>query len=162
MRQAFSLIELLITIALAGAMAIYISSFLDINTMNKDNVKSQFQSQLNLISSAILQCKEFSLVMPIQDDGNLANDTLLSSLECNTTTPYKLDGGHGAFIPPALQDFTNYKATQNASEFYITTTAPLNSRAYEVLSELNTTFSTLQYVLSDDSTTATLKFYFSR
>jgi prepilin-type N-terminal cleavage/methylation domain-containing protein len=162
MRKAFSLIELLITVALAGAMAIFISSFIDIDTLNKDNLKSQFQANLNIISSAILQCKEFSLIMPIQTDGSLADDTLLNTLECNTSTPYPLDGGHGAFIPPPLQDFTAYTATQNVDEFYITTTAPLNTMAYEVMLDLNTTYSTQQYQLSDDSTTATLNFYFSR
>jgi len=162
MRKAFSLIELLITVALAGAMAIFISSFIDIDTLNKDNLKSQFQSNLNLISSAILQCKEFSLTMPIQTDGTLANDTLLSTLDCNTSTSYPLDGGRGAFIPPPLKDFTAYTATQTGSEFYITTSAPLNTRAYEVMLDLNTSYSTQQYVLTDDSTTATLNFYFSR
>jgi len=161
-RQAFSLIELLVTVALAGAMAIFISSYIDIDTLNKDNLKSQFQSNLNIISSAILQCKEFSLAMPIQTDGSLASDTLLNTLDCNTSTPYPLDGGHGAFIPPALQNFTDYTATENGNKFFITTTAPLDTRAYEVMQDLNNTYSAKQYELTDDSATATLNFYFSR
>lgn len=162
MRKAFSLIELFITIALAGVMAVFITSFIDLDTLNKDTLKTQFNSHLNLISSAILQCKEFSNIMPIQNDGSLASDTLLNTLECNTTTPYNLDGGHGAFIPQALMDFTDYLATQTNDEFYISTTTPLDSRNYEVLVDLNTTYSTQQYVLTDDNATATIKFYLSR
>jgi len=162
MRKAFSLIELLITVALAGAMAIFISSFIDIDTLSKDNIKTQLQSHLNIISSSILQCKELSNVMPIDSDGSLANNTLLNSLECNTTTPYPLDGGKGSFIPPALSDFTSYTATEIGSEFYISTTTPITSRNYDVLKDLNTTYSSQQYVLTDDTTTATLNFYLSR
>lgn len=163
MRKAFSLIELLITVALAGAMAIFISSFIDIDTLTKDNVKTQLQSHLNIISSSILQCKELSNAMPIDSNGSiLANNTPLNSLECNTTTPYSLDGGKGSFIPPSLSGFTSYTATESGDEFYISTTTPITSRNYDVLKDLNTTYSSQQYVLTDDTTTATLNFYLSR
>ncbi len=162
MRKAFSLIELLITIALAGAMAIFSFSYIDSTTLSKDTIKTQLQSHLNLITSAIFQCKELSNSMPVQSNGSLANNTLLNTLECNTSTPYRLDGGKGTFIPPPLNNFTEYRATHNGSEFYISTTTTINSRNDDVLKDLNSTYSPQQYVLTYDTSTASLNFYISR
>ncbi len=162
MRKAFSLIELLITVALAGAMAIFSFNFIDSTTLSKESIKTELQSHLNLISSAIFQCKELSNSMPIQSDASLANNTLLNTLDCNTSVPYKLDGGKGTFIPPPLNNFTAYTATQNGSEFYITTTTTINSRNDDVLKDLNSTYSAQQYVLTYDTSTAYLNFYISR
>lgn len=100
--------------------------------------------------------------MPIQSNGSLANNTLLNTLDCNTSTPYPLDGGKGTFIPPPLNNFTDYTATQNGSEFYITTTTAINSRNDDVLKDLNSTYSAQQYVLTYDTSTAYLNFYISR
>ncbi|QOY55393.1 prepilin-type N-terminal cleavage/methylation domain-containing protein [Candidatus Sulfurimonas marisnigri] len=162
MRQAFSLIEMLIAIALSGVMAYTVAFYLDTNEISKQNVKTQLQSHFNIITSIILQCKEYSNVFPIQNNGSLASSTLLNTLECNTSTPYLLDGGKGSFIPPALKNFTAYTATQTGSEFYFTTTTAINSTNDEVLIDLNTTFSPNQYVLTHDATTAYLNFYLSR
>ncbi len=162
MRKAFSLIELLLTVALAGAMAIFSFSYIDSATLSKESIKTELQSHLNLISSAIFQCKELSNSMPIQSNGSLANNTLLNTLDCNTSTPYPLDGGKGTFIPPPLNNFTDYTATQNGSEFYITTTTAINSRNDDVLKDLNSTYSAQQYVLTYDTSTAYLNFYISR
>ena len=162
MRKAFSIIELFFAIALAGAMAIFTATFFDITAIFKETTKSKFQSDLNLITTAVLQCKELSTIMPIESNGSLANDSNLSDLECNTSTPYALDGGRGYFIPPAPTGFTKYKATQNADEFYIATTAGINTNADDVLKDLNTTYSAQQYVLTHDATTAYLNFYISR
>ena len=101
-------------------------------------------------------------MMPLQTNGNLADATNVDTLECNTTTPYSLDGGKGSFIPQSLKDFTTYKATQTANEFYFYTTTPLNSYNDDVLVELNSTYSTNQYNLSDDGVDRTMKFYISR
>jgi len=161
-RKAFSLIELLLTVALAGAMAIFSFSYIDSATLSKESIKTELQSHLNLISSAIFQCKELSNSMPIQSNGSLANNTLLNTLDCNTSTPYPLDGGKGTFIPPPLNNFTDYTATQNGSEFYITTTTAINSRNDDVLKDLNSTYSAQQYVLTYDTSTAYLNFYISR
>jgi type II secretory pathway pseudopilin PulG len=163
MRQAFSLLEIFIAIALSGVMA-YTASFfyLDTASISKQNIKTQLQSHFNVITSVILQCKEYSNVFPIQSDGSLANNTILDTLECNTSTPYLLNGGKGSFIPPSLENFTTYRATQTASEFYFSTTTAIDSINDEVLKELNSTFSTNQYVLTHDATTAYLKFYLSR
>jgi type II secretory pathway pseudopilin PulG len=162
MRQAFSLLEIFIAIALAGVMAYTTSFFLDTKSISKQNIKTQLQSHLNVITSVILQCKEYSNAYPIDSNGSLASTTLLNTLECNTTTPYQLDGGKGSFIPPALDNFTAYTATQNGSEFYFSTTTAINSVNDEVLLELNTTYSLNQYELTHDATTAFLNFYLSR
>ncbi|MEA3371688.1 MAG: prepilin-type N-terminal cleavage/methylation domain-containing protein, partial [Campylobacterota bacterium] len=162
MRKAFSLIELLIVITLAGVTAILAFNYLNMESISKNNIKLELQSHFNIITATILQCKEYSNIMPIQSGGSEASDTLLSTLECNTTTPYQLDGGKGAFIPPPLNDFTAYTATQNASEFYFSTRTSINSYSDEVLQELQTNYSTNQYELTSDATTTTLKFYLSR
>ncbi len=162
MRQAFSLLELLIAIALSGVMAVFGSFYLDTLTISKENIKLELESHFNIITANILQCKDLTNSMPIQSNGSLASDTLLNTLECNTTTPYILDGGRSGFIPPPLLNFTEYRATQDASEFYFSTTTTINSINDEALQELITNYSSNQYELTSDATTTILKFYLSR
>ena len=162
MKKAFSMIELLAVITLMGVMTALAFNYMDIETSSKDNIKTKFQAQLNLVTATIFQCKELSNAMPIDANGSLANNSTLSSMECNTTTPYALNGGHGGFIPTAVTGFSNFNATQNGSEFYISTTTDANSYNDKVLQELNSTYSTQQYVLTHDTTTAYLNFYLSR
>ena len=136
-------------------------NYYNTSTISKQNIKSELQSHIQIIASTILQCKELSNIMPLQDDGSKADDTLLNTMECNTTTTYKLDGQRGGFIPKPLQNFTDYKATQSGDEFYFKTTTPLNTYNDDVLVELNSTYSDNQYELSDDGTDRTMKFYLS-
>lgn len=161
-RKAFSLLELFLVIALSGAMIIIALNFIDTKTLSKEQIKTQLQSHFNIITATILQCKELSNMMPVQSGGALANNTLLDTLECNTTTPYALDGGKGSFIPKPLSDFTPYRATQNGDEFYFSTTAPVNSFSDEALQELQNGYSVNQYSLTHDATNAYLNFYISR
>lgn len=162
MKKAFSLLELLLVIALSGVMALLSLNYLNTATLSKSIIKTELQSHFNLISSAILYCEELSGLMPLQSDGSLASDTLVSELECKSSTPYLLDGGKGSFIPPAPTGMTAYKATQSGSSFYFSTTALLGSRNDEALQELQSSYSAQQYLLSHDATTATLYFYLSR
>ena len=142
-------------------MATLSINYYNTSTISKQNIKSELQSHLEIITATIFQCKELSNAMPIQDDGSLADDTLLNTLECNTTTTYKIDGQRGGFIPKALKDFSEYKATQNDNEFYFYTTTKLGSYNDDVLVELNSTYSSSQYELSDDGVDRTMKFYLS-
>jgi len=160
-KKAFSLIEVFLTIALIGVMVVLLFSYINISTLTKQNTQTEFQSHLNIITATILQCKEYSNDMPIQDNGSLASDTLLETLECNTTIPYKLDGGKGSFIPKSLNGFSSYTAKESASEFYFTTTTNVSTENYEVLQDLETKYSSQQYELTDDGTTAKLNFYLS-
>ena len=162
MRRAFSLLELLIVIALSGVMAILAFNYRDMTAISQENIKLELQSHFNIITATILQCKEYSGIMPIQSNGSEASATLLNSLDCNTTTPYSLDGGKGSFIPLPLNNFTAYTATQNASEFYFSTTTNINSYNDTVLQELQANYSVKQYELVSNATTTTLKFYLSR
>ena len=98
-------------------MTILSVNYLNVDTLSQQNTKTQFQSHLNIITASILQCKELSNVMPI-DGGAFASDTLLNTLDCNTSIPYSLNGERGSFIPNPLTGFTVYKATQVGSEFY--------------------------------------------
>ena len=162
MRSAFSLLELLIVITLSGVMAILAFNYRDMQTISQENIKLELQSHFNIITATILQCKEYSGIMPIQSNGSEASGTLLNTLDCNTTTPYALDGGKGSFIPLPLNNFTDYTATQTGSEFYFSTTTPINSYNATVLQELQATYSLKQYELISNATTTTLKFYLSR
>lgn len=162
MRRAFTLLELLIVITLAGVMTLLSLNFIDTKSLSKDALKTKIQSHFSIISSAVFQCKELSDAMPIQPNGSLANATPLNMLECNTTVPYPLDGGKGVFIPPPLSGFTAYTATENGNDFYITTTAPLASTNDEILTDLSAKYSANQFELTHDATTAYLNFYLSR
>ncbi len=162
MRQAFSLLELLLAIALGGVMAIYASLYLNTTTISRENIKLELQSHFNIITTTILQCKDLSNSMPIQDDGSLADNTLLNLLECDTSTPFPLDGGKSGFIPKPLLNFTAYTASENGSEFYFSTSTEIDSINDEALQELESGYSTNQYELTYDATTAYLKFYLSR
>ena len=143
-------------------MSILSVNYLNTTTLSKQNTKTQLQSHFNLITASILQCKELSSVMPIQTNGSLADDTLLTALDCNTSTPYALDGGKDSFIPPPLSGFTPYTAKQTNNEFYFSTSTAINSNNDEVLQELQNNYSVKQYELTRDATDATLKFYLSR
>jgi prepilin-type N-terminal cleavage/methylation domain-containing protein len=162
LKKAFSLIELLVAVTLIGVMAILSFSYLNVATLSKQNIKTEFQSHLNIITATILQCKDLSNSMPTQALEVPANNTFLNTLVCNTTPTYSLDGSHGAFIPKPMLNFTAYKATQIGNIFYFTTTTPLNSSNYEVLQDLQNIYSANQYELTNDGTTATLNFYLSR
>ena len=162
MKRAFSLIELLLTIALSGVMVALLVNYINISTLSKQNIKTELQSHLNIISATILQCKDLSNTLPTQAGEIAANATLLSTLICNTSPSYALDGGHGSFIPPPLNNFTPYSATQSGAIFYFTTTTPLNSANYEVLQELQADYPLNQFELTNDGTTATFNFYLSR
>jgi len=162
LRRAFSLIELLLAITLSGVMAFLSMSYYNTATLSKTVIQSQLLSQFDTISATIFQCKTLSNQFPLQVGGALASSTLLDTLECNTTIVYALDGGKNAFIPPPLKDFSAYRATQNASEFYFSTSTPIANRNDEVLQSLRSNFSSNQYELTHDATTAYLKFYLSR
>lgn len=162
MTKAFSLLELFVVIILSGVMAIFALSYINPSSISKQSIKTELQSHLNSISATILQCKELSNRMPIQTNGSYASGTLLDTLECNTTTPYALDGGKGSFIPPPPSGFTDYTATQNSSVFFVSTTAAIDSINDEVLQELNSSYSTKQYELDYNTTTVSMKFYLSR
>ena len=162
MKKAFSLFEIMIAIALLGAMAYFSINYINTDTLKKESVKSQLQSHFNLITAAILQCKEYSGSFPIDQNGSIPTDSQIYSLECNTSTPYSLDGGNGFFMPIVLSGFSSYTATQNGDEFYFSTYTNKDSGNDLVLQDLNNTYSPRQYELTYDTTKVYLKFYISR
>lgn len=162
MKKGFSLLELFIVIALSGAMAIFALSYINPSSILNESSKAELQSHLSIISAAVFECKEASNMMPTQNGGTYANNTLLSALECNTSIPYPLDGGEGFFLPPAPSGFTNYTATQSGTLFYVSTSTPIDSSGDEILQELNSTYSPKQYILDYNTTTATMRMYLSR
>ncbi len=143
-------------------MALLVVNYYDVFTISKQNIKTELQSHLNIITATILQCKELSNLMPLQTNGSLADNTALNTLICDTIPQYKLDGEKNSFIPKPLTGFTTYTASQNANEFYFTTTTLVNSNNYKALQELQDRYSSNQYELRDDGTTVILNFYLSR
>lgn len=162
MKKAFSLFEIIIALTLSGVMAILFMNYVNYNTISKQNIKTSLQTHIQTITEAILQCKTLSNSFPIQSDGSLASSSILSDLDCNTTTPYALDGGKGIFIPKPLNNFDTYTATQDGSEFYFSTSVTKNTLQADVLLELNSSYSKMQYEIIDKSTKYDLKFYLSR
>lgn len=142
-------------------MAVLTQNYYNTTTLAKNNTVAKLHSHFQIITATILQCKELSGVMPVQVGGADASNTLLNTLECSTTPTYNLDGGKNSFIPPALDGFSEYRATQSASEFYFSTSANLDTINEEALTQMQNSYSTSQYELSQDATTIYLKFYLS-
>jgi len=151
----------MVAIFLLGIMASLSINYYDTATISQQNIKSQLQSHIQIITATILQCKELSGIMPLQDDGSTADDTILNTMECNTTTTYKLDGQKGSFIPKSLNGFSDYKATQDNTKFYFETSTTIGTTQDNVLIELNSTYSPNQYKLSSQNNTRYMKFYIS-
>lgn len=162
MKKAFSLFEIIIAIALSGVMALLFINYVNYDAISKQNIKTSFQIHIQTITEAILQCKTLSNSFPTQSNGSPASSSILSSLDCNTTTPYPLDGGKGIFIPKPLSNFDTYTATQNGAEFYFSTSVTKNTLQADVLLELNSSYSKMQYEIIDKPTKYDLKFYLSR
>lgn len=163
LRKAFTLVELAITIFLAALLGSIGYFYLNTSTIKRTQYKTAVQSQINLIESMVFQCKSLSEQFPKElNTSTNASDTLLTELECNTSTPYAFDGGKNGFVPLPPTGFTPYRATESGSEFYILTTADNNSIQDESLQKLILNYTSTQAVLDHNSTSATFKFYLSR
>jgi len=161
--KAFTLIELAITIFLAGLLGglgyFYFNTF----TVKKLQYKTTIQSHINLIESMVFQCKSLSEQFPKElNTSTDASNSLLTELECNTTIPYSLNGGRNGFVPVPPSGFAPYRATKSGSQFYITTSAENNSTQHEALQKLIVNYTSQQATLESNTTSATFKFYLSR
>jgi prepilin-type N-terminal cleavage/methylation domain-containing protein len=161
-KKAFTLIEIIITILLVGIMAAAGYFYFDTSTMNRSKYISILQSQFNVIEAMTFQCKSLSEQMPNQVGGADAADTNLSLLECNTSTPYAINGGRYGFVPIPPTGFTSYTATESGTAFYISTTAENNSTQDEAFKKLILNYTAQQADLNHSATTATFRFYLSR
>jgi len=151
----------MVVIVLLGIMATLSTNYYNTSTISKQNIKSELQSHIQIITATILQCKELSGIMPLKDDGSTADSTILNTMECNTTATYKLDGERGGFIPKELNGFTEYNATQNDTSFYFETSTTIGTFNDDVLLELNSTYPSSLYQLSSQNNTRYMKFYLS-
>jgi prepilin-type N-terminal cleavage/methylation domain-containing protein len=161
-KKAFTLIEVALTIFLVGVISTLGYFYLNTDNLKRSQYKTAIQSQINLIESMVFQCKSLSEQMPNQVGGSDASDTNLTSLECNTSTPYAFDGGRNGFVPVPPTGFTAYTATETGTEFYIMTTAENNSTQDEALVSLALNYTSTQATLDHNATSATFKFYLSR
>jgi len=162
MKKAFTLIEVALTVFLAGVISAVGYFYLNTDSLKRSKYKTAVQSQINLIESMVFQCKSLSEQMPNQIGGANALDTNLSNLECNTSTPYVFDGGRNGFVPIPPVGFTAYTATETGTTFYISTTTDNNSTQDEALQRLALNYTSTQAELNHSATTATFKFYLSR
>lgn len=162
-RHAFTLIEIALTIFLAGLIGTLTYYYLNLTTMNRIQYKSTLQSQFNLVESMVFQCKSLSEQFPKElDTSTSASDTLLSALECNTSIPYSFNGGRNGFVPVPPGGFSSYTATESGNVFYIATSADNNSTEDEALKKLILNYTPQQATLEHNATSATFKFYLSR
>lgn len=161
-KKAFTLVEVLLTIFLVGVMSALGYFYISTTGLKQAEYKTALQSQFNLIESMVFQCKSLSEQMPNQVGGANALDTNLTDLECNTSTPYSLDGGRNGFVPIPPVGFTAYTATEVGTTFYISTTADNNSTQDEAFQRLALNYTSTQAELNHSGTTATFKFYLSR
>lgn len=162
-KKAFTLVELAITIFLAGLLGSLGYFYLNTSTIKRSQYKTAVQSHVNLLESMVFQCKGLSEQFPKElNTSSKASNTLLSELECNTSTPYSFDGGKNGFVPLPPTGFTPYRATESGSAFYIVTTAEKNSIQDEALQKLIVNYTSTQAVLEHNTTSATFKIYLSR
>lgn len=162
-RKAFTLVELAITIFLAGLLGSVGYFYFNTSTIKRSQYKTAVQSHVNLIESMVFQCKGLSEQFPKElNTSTNASNTLLTELECNTSTPYSFDGGKNGFVPLPPNGFTPYKATESGSEFYIVTTADKDSIQDEALKKLILNYTSAQAVLEHNTTSAIFKIYLSR
>lgn len=161
-KQAFTLIEVLLTIFLVGVLSTIGYYYISTSSLKKSEYKTVLQAHFNLIESMVFQCKNLSEQMPNQVGGADALNTNLNLLECNTSTPYTFNGGRNGFVPIPPAGFTAYTATESGTQFYITTTANNNTVQDEALTKLSLNYTATQAELTHDATTATFKFYLSR
>ncbi|MDP3300779.1 MAG: prepilin-type N-terminal cleavage/methylation domain-containing protein [Sulfuricurvum sp.] len=162
-KKAFTLIEVTLTIFLVGVISALSYFYLNTDTLKRSQYKTAIQSHANLIEAMVFQCKNLSEQFPEDlNTTSLANNTLLTALECNTSTPYNLDGGRNGFVPVPPTGFSAYTATESGSTFYITTTAENNSTQDKALISLALNYTSTQATLDHNATSATFKFYLSR
>jgi hypothetical protein len=162
-RNAFTLVEIAMTVFLVGVLGTISYYYLNLSKITQIQYKSTVQSHINLIESTVFQCKSLSEQFPKELDGSTnASNTLLSELECNTSTPYDLDGGRNGFVPLPPGALTPYRATESGSVFFISTSAENNSTEHEALRKLILGYTDTQAVLESNATDTTLKFYLSR
>lgn len=162
-RKAFTLVEIAITIFLAGLLGSLGYFYLNTSSLKRSQYRTAVQSHINLVESMVFQCKSLSEQFPKElNTSTNASDTLLGDLECNTSIPYSFDGGRNGFVPVPPSGFTPYRATESGSEFYIVTTAENSSIQDEALQKLIPNYTSRQATLDHNSTSATFKFYLSR
>lgn len=162
-RNAFTLVEIAMTVFLMGVIGAIGYYYLNLSKMTQIQYKSTVQSHINLIESMVFQCKSLSEQFPKElNTSTNASNTLLSELECNTSTPYDFDGGRNGFVPVPPGAFTPYRATESGSAFYLSTSAENNSTEHEALQKLILGYTATQATLESNATDTTLKFYLSR
>jgi len=162
-KKAFTQIEVALTVFLAGLMGALTYYYVNVSTMNRIQYQSTLQSHFNLLESMVFQCKSLSEQFPkdLNTSTNAAN-TLLTHLDCNTTTPYSLDGGRNGFVPVPPNGFSAYRATESGSIFYVMTSADNNSTESKALEKLILNYTSRQATLEHNATSAIFKFYLSR
>ncbi len=164
-RAAFTLVEIAITVVLAGLIGALAYYYINVTTMARIQYQSTLQSHFSLIESMVFQCKSLSEQFPKElNTSTYASNTLLTELECNTTTPYSLDGGRNGFVPIPPTGFSAYRATESGSAFYVITSTDNNSTQDNALKNLILNYTSQQATLEHNTTSgiATFKFYLSR
>jgi prepilin-type N-terminal cleavage/methylation domain-containing protein len=148
-KRAFSLVEVLIAIALLSAIAMYsYKNYINLDSVDTVLKSTKIKSDITLITSIIIKCNDISNNFPKNSDNSDANGSLLRTLECKSTTPYSIDGDKGGFIPKLPSGISDWSATESSGEFYIETSADKNSHLADVLKELSKSYPSSQVSLN--------------
>jgi len=162
-KKAFTQIEVALTVFLTGLMGALTYYYINVSTLNRIQYQSTLQSHFNLIESMVFQCKSLSEQFPEDlNTSTKATNTLLTLLDCNTSTPYSLDGGRNGFVPVPPNGFSAYRATESGTTFYVMTSADNNSTESKALEKLILNYNSRQATLEHNATSAIFKFYLSR
>jgi prepilin-type N-terminal cleavage/methylation domain-containing protein len=161
-KKAFSLVELLVAIALSGVMAALFYNYVNYAYYKNQSLKTTIQTHFSSITAAILHCKSVSDLFATQAGGVEASDTPVSELECQSSPPFMLDGYDAFFMPKAPSGFDAYSATQSGNAFYIKTAVDANSDFTQALYDLNASYSSNQYELALQGGKLEATYYISR
>lgn len=154
MKKAFSLVEVLLAVTLISVIAILSTrNFLNFDTINIYTKSIKLQSDITLITTMIIDCKDTSLSFPKNIDNSPAYENLLRDLECKSDVPYMLDGGKVGFIPQLGSGFSDWFASEVGGSFYIFASAQKNTNHSQILKTLYNSYPKNQVMYDTNSST---------
>jgi type II secretory pathway pseudopilin PulG len=122
-KKSFSLIEILIVIAVISAMAIFTKSYISTDSIFQVKNITLLKSQVVTLTTMLLKCKSKSSQFP-KYNGTNSNDNLFSLLQCPTSPPYDIVSSDSLFSTQEVDNLSSWYATENTAQFvvYVKTT----------------------------------------
>jgi hypothetical protein len=118
LKRAFSVVELLLVIAVISAMAFLSKKYINIDLISETKITTTIKSQIVSISTILLKCKSQSNKFP-KYNGNDANDNELTNMKCQTTNPYYIIEDNSMLKNQEINDLSNWYAKEDNYKFNI-------------------------------------------